>query len=74
MARYAILCSEQKMKQIEGWIGKADWKEVQNVKPNNQNYEDGYLNFMMFEDEGEEDDWADFDWPPKKVRVTIEEI
>lgn len=62
------------MKVIEGFIGKADFEEALKVKPNNANYKEGYLNFMIFEDGGTEDEWADFDWPPKKIKITIEEV
>ena len=60
------------MKKIEaeGWISKYwEGKEESFIFPF-----DGMISLSLADKQGTKEDWEPDDWPPKKVRITIEEV
>ena len=54
----------------EGWMGRSHLGEAPMAGE-----EDGILRIPdVYSDKGPEDDWGEENWPPIRVRVTVEEI
>ena len=60
------MASDRKRTMV-GWIGNND--DLSKVK-----LPDEYTAFPVFRTKGQRDEWGADEWPPRKVRVTIERI
>ena len=58
------------MIEIKGWLGKTTkLKSLLNVRKNHP--ETNYC-FQLADTKGRKEEWAPEDWPPMKVKVTIQ--